>query len=218
MKCLLIISLFFSCVAHAQELTPVQIGAITKADSLAVVALNNVLKNAIYSLNSALGKSNAVSIAKDRAQDSINNLRNKLNVAKNKTQDSLLAIHGKSIVSVNAKSTAQTGINKVQTSINTSSSAKDQAQDKLIATLQTLIATHTSLIAALQKKDIILDNLIATVKQIAQAAQAAADKKSSIISGKVGQISIVEISPGNFILSTPLTETRLKRMELQKAP
>lgn len=119
--------LLFSYTANAQELTPTQIGAINKADSLSLAAWNLALKNGIYSLNSALGKTNTVLTAKNRAQDSLIGL---VRDSEKALKDSSIA-HFKNIVLL---------------------TAKNLSQDKLITVLTSKIKSEDSLIAIIQKQ------------------------------------------------------------------
>lgn len=126
-KWFLIISIFCSFTANAQELTPTQIAAINKADSIALAAWNLALKNAIYSLNSALGKTNTVLVAKNRAQDSIIGL-----------------------MKISIKSLSDTNISQNKTLV--SLIAKNLAQDKLITALTAKNKSEDSLILIMQKQ------------------------------------------------------------------
>lgn len=191
MKHLLFISIiFFSRAIQAQELTPAQIAAITKADSLAVVALNLALRNAIYSLNSALAKSNAITTAKDRAQDSI---------------ISLMRVSEKSLKDTNV----------VQSKMITALTAKNAAQDKVIADLQkqiTAIKTVANKAAsdALQYSTLIPQTGGLTIKQ-------STSKKNTFTIAIDTAISNLIKSIPKIISANAAQDTKIRALELVRA-
>lgn len=127
MRCFLIILVLFGSTVYGQELTPAQIAIANKADSLALSAWNFALKNVVYSLNSALGKTNTALVAKNRAQDSI-------------------------IALIRTSEKALKDTNVAQSKVLVSLIAKNLAQDKLIVALTAKNKSEDSLRAIMQKQ------------------------------------------------------------------